>query len=440
MSFEHLGWDPAPGDPEQVRGTAKGFLAISDRAEHARDELREIRNGQADEVWAGLGAEAFGRSVIELCSDLDRLSESYREAGDALMIYADELVQNQLDAQQAERSAAAAAADAELFRRNLADAQRRSADSGRQATSAQTRLVFTRQRLVVSQTAADAAGTADAQHHIQQDEQVKRQAIAAKGQADGDAKYASTQLDLADERLDAARRTGSRVQALHQDAGNTAAEAVDRAAEVAHSYHRNPLETAWHGFQALVTSTEFDEFLTWMSDCSSMLTQIAPLVGLVPGAGEIAAGMYGAGLVLGGIAVVGRGLQTAADHSKAPKLVDAGVALGIASLGAVGKAGLTAKGTETVSSVHDAENLVDHVRLFDAPGGNFVTRAYHLTGAAVQADELANTGSDVTGSIDKVRRDIDGDWYGPEPSTSERIGELGTFGWKSLETLVEVKR
>jgi hypothetical protein len=439
MSFEHLGWNPAPGDPEQVLATANGFLAISDRAEQAREELRVIRRGEADDVWAGLGAEAFGRSIVDLCSDLDRLSGSYREAGGALTTYADELSQSRLEAQQAERSAAAAAEDVALFKRKLADAQQRSADAGRQATSAQTRLVFTRQRLVVSQAAVDAAGTVDAQHHIQQDEQVNRQATAARTQADSDAHYASTQLGLANDRLDAARSTGSRIQALHQDAGNTAAEAVDRAAEVAHSYHRNPLEVAWHGFQSLATSTEFDEFLTWMSDCGSVLTTIAPLVGLIPGAGEIAAGMYGAGLVLDGVAVIGRGLQTLADHSKAPKLLDAGVALGIASLGTVGKLGLSAKGTETVSSLHDAGNLVDHVRLFAEPGGNFVTRAYHLTGAAVQADEIAHIGSDVTDSIDRVRRDVNGDWYGPEPSAGERIGELGTFGWKSLETLVEVR-
>ncbi|MEU4253487.1 WXG100 family type VII secretion target [Amycolatopsis sp. NPDC026612] len=425
MTFEALGWDPAPGNPEQVRSTAKDFLDISERAETAREELRAIKRGDDSETWSGKAAEAFGRSVTELCSDLDRLSESYREAGDALTTYADALEDSQADAQQAERSAASAAADAELFRRKLADAQRRSAESGQQATSAQTRLVFTRQRLVVSQLTADVAGTAEAQHHIQQDEQVSRQATAAKSQADREAAYASTQSGLAADRLDAARRTASTIHELHLNAGNRAAEAIDHASEIAHSYHRNVLEMAVHGFKAIVTSTEFDEFLIGMSDWGQYLTAAAPFLGII--CPEAAGIIYAAGLGMEAIALAGRGLQTLADHSKAPQLFDAGLVLGASAVGAVGKAGFVTAGRKgaPISWSHDVDEAQKELTVFFKNPG--VAGAEHALRGGYG---MANAGKqihDVIEARNAVHDDMTGKWYRPEtvtPRTGENINDL----------------
>ena len=430
MNFEALGWNPAPGDPAHVRSTAKGFLDISERAKTARDELRAIEQGDESAAWSGKGAQAFGRSVNELCSDLSRLSQSYQEAGDALVSYANELEENQLDARQAERSAEAAAADAELFKGKLADAQRRSADAGRQATSAQARLVFTRQRLVVSQLAADVAGTTDAQHHIQQDEQVSRQATAAKSQADSDAGYAATQSGLAAERLDAARRTASTIYELHKNAGNVAAEAIDHAGEIAHSYHRNVLEMAVHGFKAIATSTEFDEFLIGMSDWGQYLTTAAPFIGIL--CPEAAGILYAAGLGMEAIAFAGRGLQTLADHSKAPQLLEAGLVLGTGALGAVGKTGFVAAGKSgtPISWSHDvAEARKDLTVFFSKPGVAGTDRA--VSGIYGAADAGKQIG-DVLDDRDAVHDDLTGKWYRPETVTPQAGDDVIDLEWELL--------
>lgn len=430
MNFEALGWDPAPGDPAHVRSTARGFLDIAERAGTARDELRAIEQGGDRAAWSGKGAQAFGRSVNELCSDLSRLAESYREAGDALVTYANELEENQLDAQQAERSAEAAAADALLFNKKLADAQRRSAEAAGQAASAQARLVFTRQRLVVSQLAADAVGTADAQHRIQQDEQVGRQATAAKSQADSEAGYAMTQSGLAAERLDAARRTASTIFELHKKAGNVAAEAIDHASEIAHSYHRNVLEVAVHGFKAIATSTEFDEFLIGMSDWGRYLTAAAPFIGIL--CPEAAGILYAAGLGMEAIAFAGRGLQTLADPSKAPQLLDAGVVLGTGALGAVGKAGFVTAGKSgtPISWSHDvAEARKDLTVFFGKPGPAGVERALSGAYGAVNAGKQIG---DVLEERDAVHEDLTGKWYRPETVTPPTEDDVVDLKWELL--------
>ncbi|WP_372671098.1 WXG100 family type VII secretion target [Amycolatopsis kentuckyensis] len=337
MSYPALGRDPAPGEPERVESTASVFRSVSRDANDARNRLQAISDSGIDAVWTGDAAKAFERSLHELCADLDRLTNSYGDAGDALASYAAELRRCKDDARQHEAAAEAAEADEANFTSRHREAAERSATYAAQARSAQGRIVASRLQQTVSNAVGDVAGATTAQNHITQDLRVSQEADSAKYQADSDARHAATQADSARQRLAAARRLADQVSELQRDAGDRAATKIDNTSKAADKYHRNTFEIILRGFSDFIASPEFDHFLNALSEVGSLLTAAAPFVGIF--APHAAAVMYGVGLAATGVVALGRGVRALQDHRKAGEAGEALLSFGFTLLGGVGKAG-----------------------------------------------------------------------------------------------------
>ncbi|WP_328618100.1 WXG100 family type VII secretion target [Amycolatopsis sp. NBC_00355] len=392
MSYPALGRDPAPGDPERVENTADIFRSVSSDAREARNRLQAVSDSGIDAVWIGDAAKAFERSLHELCADLDRLTNSYGEVGDALTTYAVELRQCKDDARQHEAAAEAAEADEANFDRQHREAAEKSAAYATQSRSAQGRIVTSRLQQTVSSAVGDVAGATTAQNLITQDLRVSQEADSAKSQADGDARYTATQADLARQRLTAARRLADQVSELQHDAGDRAAAKIDDAGKVADKYHHNTFEAILQGFNDVISSPGFDHFLNGLSEVGSLLTAAAPFVAIF--APHAAAVMYGLGVAATGIAALGRIAQAAQDHRKAGEAGEALLSFGFALLGGVGRAGALVRPSKELSWWKDATSLkrdvgADLKRLLSPAdhGSHVVLNSAKLSGTARKLTE-----------------------------------------------------
>lgn len=359
MSYPALGRDPAPGEPERVESTASVFRSVSRDADDARHRLQAISDAGIDAVWTGDAAKAFERSLQELCADLDRLTNSYGDAGDALASYAAELRRCKDDVRQHEIAAEAAEVDEADSTSRHREAAERSATYAAQSRSAQGRIVASRLQQSVSNAVGDVAGATTAQNHITQDLRVSQEADSAKSQADTDARYAATQADSARQRLAAVRRLADQVSELQHDAGDRAATKIDNASKVADKYHRNTFEVALQRFDDFISSPGFDHFLNALSEVGSLLTAAAPFIAIfAPG---VAPWIYLAGVGATGLVAVGRMAQAGQDHRKTGEAVEAGISFGFALLGGFGKAGALVKSGKELSWLKEAKTLKSDV-------------------------------------------------------------------------------
>ncbi len=398
-----LGRDPSPGDPDRVDRTAEVFRSVSRDAKDARSRLQAISDSGIDTAWTGDAAKAFERSLRELCGDLDRLTNSYGEAGDALATYAAELRRCKADARQAETQAEAAQHDQEDFDRRHREATERSSAYAAQSRSAQVRVGSSRVQQTVSTAAGDIAGATTAQNRITQDLRISHEADAARSQADGDARYAATQADSARQRLLAARRLADQVAELQHHAGDAAAAKIDEAGKVAGKYHRGTFEAALQGFTDIVSSPEFDAFLTGLSQVGSLLTTVAPFVACI--APEAAGVLYAAGVTLTAAALLGRIAQAAVDHSKVGGVFEAGLDLGLALIGGGGSYAKTAKELpglvkRLVSPADHGSHVVLNSAKLSGPLRS-LTRGFHTADVPLRIQNIAH-GTNFTATVRTV--------------------------------------
>lgn len=113
-SFEALGFDPAPGDLDQVEELAGRYRRVSARLGEALDALNSI--AEQTGVWQGAAADAFAERIDELPEYLDKAAESTAAAGQALAEWAAALTGLQRQAYDLELRARQARALAEAAR------------------------------------------------------------------------------------------------------------------------------------------------------------------------------------------------------------------------------------------------------------------------------------------------------------------------------------
>lgn len=346
-----LGYDPVPGQPEEVRRVAALFGVVSDSADEVGRTLRQVADGDVAACWRGAAAEAFVRTLGDTCSDLAKLRDSYRRAGEALGGYADRLGEAQEMARRAERDAGSAV----HLRATAAQRQDEAdADAGHHARVAVT--AGAHQRLAElamfeSQVTGDTAGASADHQRVLHWDRVRRQATAEQHAAEHRAQNARTDIATADERLAAARKLAGQSVELRDEAASATVLRLHEASD-AGIRERDLFEKAKDALAVVAASPEFDRFLDFLTDAGEVLLALAPVAvvvcaigGLVVGgpvgfaAGlalgvNLSRGLTAAGLALKGAAVGGRLLQTAVDPSKRHKLAGSVVDLGASAVGA----------------------------------------------------------------------------------------------------------
>lgn len=105
--FPTLGFNPAPGDLEALRGLVGTVRRVVREGETAQTELNKI--GAGDGIWAGKAATAFSDSVSEIPPYLRNALGSLGAAQRALESWERSLTSHQERARKLEREAAAAA-------------------------------------------------------------------------------------------------------------------------------------------------------------------------------------------------------------------------------------------------------------------------------------------------------------------------------------------
>lgn len=78
-----FGGNPAPGDPEAVRGMATRLGDLADSVAMQNRLLQAVAS-DSESIWVGPAASAFRPHVAKLPGQLDKLTGSYRDAADAL--------------------------------------------------------------------------------------------------------------------------------------------------------------------------------------------------------------------------------------------------------------------------------------------------------------------------------------------------------------------
>lgn len=78
-----FGGNPAPGDPDAVRAIATQLRNLADGVDTQTRLLRSV-GGDSESIWVGPAANAFKPHVDKLPGQMDKLTQSYRDAGDAL--------------------------------------------------------------------------------------------------------------------------------------------------------------------------------------------------------------------------------------------------------------------------------------------------------------------------------------------------------------------
>jgi hypothetical protein len=130
VDWSPFGGDPVPGDPDQVRVLAGGFHSFADDVDTQNALLKALRSDSTG-VWEGPAADAFRPHLEDLPPKLDKLVSSYREAGDALSVYAPRLA-----SAQAEAVAALQKATEALTRLGRAQAEKSAQDAANRTAAA----------------------------------------------------------------------------------------------------------------------------------------------------------------------------------------------------------------------------------------------------------------------------------------------------------------
>ncbi|CRK57698.1 putative integral membrane protein [Alloactinosynnema sp. L-07] len=371
-----LGYDPAPGDPDEVRRVAVLFGTIAENADEANQTLHRIAGGAVESVWDGATAIAFRQTLEQLCSDLTKLQVSYHDAGFALSTYAGRLADAKEIGGRAGRSAADAISERDDAQGRHDRAKGESTQHWTAANAADGRKLLAELAIPPAELAGDVVSASTLRRTAQLSDQQARQARAAQHDADHRAEVAHGAAMAAEGRLLAARKLAVQARELREGAANAAAHAVREAAD-AGIQPRNLLEKGRDTVKEIATSKEFDDFLDGLTVVGDVMMAMAPVVlvvcavgGAIGGgpAGFVAGLTLGkalnTGLTLGGLALKsavlnGRMLQTAFDPTKADKLLGATVDLGASVL----SAGLfRGKGPLSASGIDPARHLLGDVK------------------------------------------------------------------------------
>jgi hypothetical protein len=105
-SFPALGFDPAPGDPEEVARAARHVGRVAGEFERLAGELARLSDVSA--AWRGGAALAFAESAAVLPRQLAGAAAAFAATSTALSAWSAEVTALQADARAVERRAAAA--------------------------------------------------------------------------------------------------------------------------------------------------------------------------------------------------------------------------------------------------------------------------------------------------------------------------------------------
>lgn len=230
MSWPALGYDPATGDVEAVRQTARALGTVRERAELVESRLRAVSGAVGPNVWRGPAADAFQLLLADVGPGLAKAAESHGKAQEALDGYAGALAEAQELARRAEADAAAAIADRD---RAYADRDRAATEAGQHdsvAAAASTRSTNLR---VQSLTTVDPIQQASIAPHIQHAESAQAHAQGRAADARGRERAAGSAVAQAQGRLDGARRLAEDAKDSHDKAAGIAAAKVRDAAAAA---------------------------------------------------------------------------------------------------------------------------------------------------------------------------------------------------------------
>lgn len=108
--------DPTPGDPYEIRSQGTRFCTFADDVDSAYSTLNTASKDTTISEWNGKAGEAFRGQIGKLPGQLQKLRDSYRMAGNALIRFA-----NGIELEQA--SADAALVKARRLRQDLSTAQ-----------------------------------------------------------------------------------------------------------------------------------------------------------------------------------------------------------------------------------------------------------------------------------------------------------------------------
>ncbi|MDN5854324.1 MAG: hypothetical protein L0K86_16020, partial [Actinomycetia bacterium] len=111
MSWDAVGGNPVPGDPQVARRIAAVFGIIGDEAEILTSRLHAIDGGTGPQIWRGEAANTFRDLLPKLGPDLAKLTTSHHNARQALVTYAGHLEDAQSTARRASADAGTAVSD-----------------------------------------------------------------------------------------------------------------------------------------------------------------------------------------------------------------------------------------------------------------------------------------------------------------------------------------
>ncbi|HET9138694.1 putative T7SS-secreted protein, partial [Actinophytocola sp.] len=123
-TYQGLGFDPVPGDPDAVAATAARFTAAAEALAAVDPAVR--RAGAATADWQGAAAEAFRARLRDTPAGFEERRQGLRRAAAALEDWAGVLAANRRRAEELDREARrlrgriAAAGDELTDRRNAA--------------------------------------------------------------------------------------------------------------------------------------------------------------------------------------------------------------------------------------------------------------------------------------------------------------------------------
>lgn len=220
-----LSGDPVPGDPSTITQVARRWSQVADDADTARSQITSLLGDQAVMAWAGKGGDAFRSHSSKLPGQLQKCSDSYRQAAQALSTWSGQLDAHQQTADRALALGRAARDDLQAAQSQLSNAQGN-------ASSAQS--------AVDGYTASSRQAAHDASVPAPDPAQVRaavnrasaaHQAVSSAQHAVGDAQA----------RLDAAKRLAAQAAAARDGDGRSTASKLHDAADAG-----IPPDSFWH--------------------------------------------------------------------------------------------------------------------------------------------------------------------------------------------------
>ncbi|MDU0292960.1 WXG100 family type VII secretion target [Saccharothrix longispora] len=301
MTWEVLGGDPVPGEPEQVRRIARRFGDICADATSAHARLDAVGKRLGAATWTGAAAEAFGRSIADLLPDLRKMDVSFDRASHALTDYAAALEEAQNTARRARSDAQQAADDRTVASNHELQAEQEAGRFHATARDAGLGATAARAERVVALAAGDAAG--ESLHRQRADHQDARRTRAewdaerARDRARGAARVVAE----SEARLRAARSLADTARELRVDAGRRAVAELDEAGDAGIPNRTFIGEVGKH-VTNFVRSPEFDQILSVLDGAADVLLALAPIV---PFAAAAVGGVVG---IAGGPAGIAAGV------------------------------------------------------------------------------------------------------------------------------------